>query len=135
MSRANSADGGRGRVRPPAGPARRGEGCMASTQDGDGISLDDGHQLLDTVLGSFVQGGALPEPGPPPPQGPPNFRGVLPRTRDLSDERVARLHGRTIADIWPDLASMFRAHAQRAWATGIDVEEVVAFRDSAGDHI
>jgi diguanylate cyclase (GGDEF)-like protein/PAS domain S-box-containing protein len=108
---------------------------MGSTNDGDGISLEDVRQLLDTVLDSFVQVVAVLEPGPPTPQGPANFRVLFLRNRDLSDAQVARLHGRTIADISPDLASMFRAHAQRAWVTGIDVDEVVAFSDAAGEHI
>ena len=40
-----------------------------------------------------------------------------------------------LADVWPDLASVFRAHAQRAWVSGVDVEETVAYRDAAGDHV
>lgn len=108
---------------------------MAATLDGGGISLDLVQQLLDAVLDSFVQVVAILEPGPPTPQGPANFRVLFLRNRDLTDAQVARLHGRTIADIWPDLASGFRAHAQRAWVTGVDVDEVVSYRDSAGDHV
>jgi diguanylate cyclase (GGDEF)-like protein/PAS domain S-box-containing protein len=108
---------------------------MASTPGGDGISLDQVHELLDVVLDGFLQVVAVLEPGPPTPQGPEYFRVVFVRNRDLSDEQVARLRGHTIKDIWPDLASVFRAHAQRAWVTGVDVDETVAYRDAAGDHI
>jgi len=108
---------------------------MASTPGGDGISLDQVHELLDVVLDGFLQVVAVLEPGPLTPEGPEFFRVVFLRNRDLTDEQVARLQGRTIRDIWPDLASAFRAHAQRAWVTGVDVDETVSYRDAAGDHI
>jgi diguanylate cyclase (GGDEF)-like protein/PAS domain S-box-containing protein len=108
---------------------------MASTPGDDGISLDQVRELLDVVLDGFLQVVAVLEPGPPTPQGPEHFRVRFVRNRDLSDEQVARLRGRIIKDIWPDLASVFRAHAQRAWITGVDVDEIVTYQDAAGDHI
>jgi diguanylate cyclase (GGDEF)-like protein/PAS domain S-box-containing protein len=108
---------------------------MASTLDGDGISLDQVQELLDVVLDGFLQVVAVLEPGPLTPDGPEFFRVVFVRNRDLRADQVARLRGRTIADIWPDLASLFRAHALRAWVTGVDIDETVSYRDAGGDHI